>query len=49
MTTFLPQAYRYKEIGDYGVTNEFVITMEHADAAIQSAGAFLDGVRKALA
>jgi uncharacterized protein (UPF0332 family) len=48
MTAFMPQAYRYKEVGDYGVTDDFVITMEHANAAIRSADAFLDGIRKAL-
>jgi uncharacterized protein (UPF0332 family) len=48
LITFLPQAYRYKEIGDYSLDPDAVITMGHAEAAIISAAAFINGVRNAL-
>jgi preprotein translocase subunit Sec61beta len=53
----LPQAYRYKEIGDYSLDPDAVITIGHAEAAIISAAAFvaiisaaafINGVRNAL-
>ena len=45
MTTFLPLAYRYKEIGDYSVDPDVVITMPQAQSAVASATEFLAGVR----
>lgn len=48
MPAFLRQAYRYKEIGDYGVNPDVVITMARAEAAIISAAAFIESVRSAL-
>lgn len=44
MMEFLTQAYGYKEIGDYSVNPDEVITMENAATAINSAGEFLDCV-----
>lgn len=41
MTAFLAQAYKYKEIGDYGIGSDAIVTMADAQAAIQSAGDFL--------
>jgi len=49
MTRFLAQAYKYKEIGDYGVGADAVITMSEADAAIRSAADFLDRIVAILA
>jgi hypothetical protein len=34
MTTFLAQAYAYKEIGDYSVNPKAVVTMQNAETAI---------------
>jgi uncharacterized protein (UPF0332 family) len=48
MTTFLPLAYRYKEIGDYTVNPDVVITMPQAQSAVASATEFLAGVRTAI-
>jgi len=48
MTRFLAQAYKYKEIGDYGVGMDAVVAMPEADAAIRSAADFLDCVDAAL-
>jgi uncharacterized protein (UPF0332 family) len=41
VTAFLAQAYKYKEIGDYGVGADATVTMSDAQAAITSAGEFL--------
>jgi uncharacterized protein (UPF0332 family) len=48
MPAFLRKAYRYKEIGDYGIKPDELITIEIAGDAISSAKAFLEGVRAAL-
>jgi uncharacterized protein (UPF0332 family) len=48
MPAFLRQAYRYKEMGDYGVNPNVVITMVWAEAAIVSADDFVECVRRAL-
>ena len=47
LLAFLPQGYRFKEIGDYDVKPGAVITMKQAEAAIVSAEEFLAGVRAA--
>jgi hypothetical protein len=49
MTTFLAQAYKFKEIGDYGVGTDAVVAMSEAEAAIRSAGEFLECVDAVLA
>jgi uncharacterized protein (UPF0332 family) len=49
LTTFLAQAYKYKEIGDYGIGADAVVGMPEADSAIRSAGEFLDCVDAVLA
>ena len=41
MTAFLAQGYKFKEIGDYGVGADAIVTMSDAQAAIGSANAFL--------
>jgi uncharacterized protein (UPF0332 family) len=41
MTEFLAQAYRYKEIGDYGVDPDEIVTIENAEEAIRLATDFL--------
>jgi uncharacterized protein (UPF0332 family) len=48
-TTFLAQAYKYKEIGDYGVGSDAIITMPVADDAIKNAARFIDCIAKILA
>jgi uncharacterized protein (UPF0332 family) len=48
MTEFLAQAYRYKEIGDYGVDPDEIVTMAHAEAAITGAADFLDCIEAVL-
>ena len=47
-TAFLAQAYKYKEIGDYGVGADAAITLLDAEAAIRSAQDFLTHVAAAL-
>lgn len=47
-TACLAQAYKYKEIGDYGVGADAVITLLDAEAAIRSAQDFLTHVAEAL-
>ena len=49
MTAFLAQAYKYKEIGDYGVGADARVTMSDAEAAIRSAGDFLAHIEALLA
>jgi uncharacterized protein (UPF0332 family) len=49
MMEFLTQGYGYKEIGDYSVNPDEVVTMANAETAIISAGEFLDGVAAILA
>ena len=49
MVQFLTQAYGYKEIGDYSVNPDEVITMANAESAIVSAEQFLDYVGAILA
>ena len=49
MTTFLTQAYKYKEIGDYGVGTDAVVAISEAEAAIRSALGFPDCVDAVLA
>lgn len=44
MMAFLADGYRYKEIGDYSVNPDEVVTMANAETAITSATAFLDCV-----
>ena len=48
MPAFLRKAYRYKEIGDYGIKPDELITMAIAEDAITSAAALLAGIRDAL-
>lgn len=45
---FLAQAYHYKEIGDYSVNPEEVVTMQNAERAIASAANFLDCIEVVL-
>jgi hypothetical protein len=49
MTTVLAQAYRYKQIGDYSVDPEEVVTIANAQDAISRAADFLDCVHAVLA
>lgn len=39
---FLAKAYKYKEIGDYGVGQGAVVTMTEADDAVKNAARFID-------
>jgi hypothetical protein len=48
-TTFLAQAYKYKEIGDYGVGPAAVITMPVADDAIKTASNLIENIAELLA
>jgi uncharacterized protein (UPF0332 family) len=48
MTAFLPKAYQYKEISDYGVNPKAVVTMPNAEGAIISAADFLDCIESIL-
>jgi uncharacterized protein (UPF0332 family) len=48
-TAFLAQAYKYKEIGDYGVGAVAVVGMSEANAVIGLAGDFVDCVDAVLA
>lgn len=41
---FLAQAYKYKEIGDYGVGHGATVTMAEANAAIEMAARFIEWV-----
>jgi uncharacterized protein (UPF0332 family) len=41
LSTFLAQAYLYKEIGDYGVGHGANVTMNEANGAIATAGRFI--------
>ena len=49
MTAFLAQGYKYKEIGDYGVGTDAVVTMPEAQSAICSAEEFVECVAAILA
>jgi len=49
MTAFLAQGYKYKEIGDYGVGADAIVTMADAVAAIRSASDFLAHIGALLA
>jgi uncharacterized protein (UPF0332 family) len=44
LATFLAQAYKYKEIGDYGVGARAVVTDEEAREAIAGAERFIDRI-----
>jgi len=44
LATFLAQAYKYKEIGDYGVGARAIVTDEEAREAIAGAARFIDRV-----
>ena len=44
LLTFLRQAYKYKEIGDYGVGRGAVVTDEEANDAIDAAARFIERV-----
>ena len=44
LATFLAQAYKYKEIGDYGVGARATVTDEEAREAIAGAARFIDRV-----
>jgi uncharacterized protein (UPF0332 family) len=48
-STFLAQAYKYKEIGDYGVGPAAVITMPVADDAIKTATSLIKNIAGLLA
>ena len=48
MSEFLAKAYRYKEIGDYGVDPDAIITMAQAEAAIAGATDFVDCIEAVL-
>ncbi len=49
MTAFLAQAYKYKEIGDYGAGADAIVTRSDAQAAIRSAGDLLAHIEAFLA
>ena len=42
LATFLAQGYKYKEIGDYGVGRNAIVTMTNADDAIRCSTLFID-------
>jgi len=44
LLTFLAQAYKYKEIGDYGVGHGAVVTDAEAIAAIEDAAHFIERI-----
>jgi uncharacterized protein (UPF0332 family) len=44
LLTFLAQAYKYKEIGDYGVGRNATVTDEEAHDAIDAAARFIERV-----
>jgi uncharacterized protein (UPF0332 family) len=46
---FLAKAYKYKEISDYGVGHDAVITMAEADDAVKDAARFIDCITTLLA
>lgn len=48
VVTFLPAGYRYKEIGDYGVGPDAVITMDEAEALTNEAVNFVACIEAAL-
>jgi uncharacterized protein (UPF0332 family) len=48
-TAFLAQAYKYKEIGDYGVGADAIVLVSDAELAIHSAADFLELVAALLA
>jgi uncharacterized protein (UPF0332 family) len=43
-TRFLGQAYRFKEIADYGTGPQAVVTVSEAQEAIDGAARFIDGI-----
>jgi len=45
-SVFLAQAYKYKEISDYGIGPGAVITMAEADDALRNAARLIDCVAK---
>jgi uncharacterized protein (UPF0332 family) len=49
MTAFLAQAYKYKEIGDYGIGAVADVALSEANVAIGLAGDFVDCVDAILA
>ncbi len=49
LLTFLAQAYKYKEIGDYGIGRGAVVTDEEANDAIDGAARFIERVTALLA
>ena len=48
LTAFLAQAYKYKEIGDYGIGADALVAMPDAEAAITSATDFIEEVAELL-
>jgi uncharacterized protein (UPF0332 family) len=48
-TAFLSKAYKYKEIGDYGVGRSAIVNLDEANDVIERASIFLDAVTNALA
>ncbi len=44
LLTFLAHAYKYKEIGDYGVGHGVVVTDEEAEETIDAAARFVERV-----
>lgn len=44
LLTFLAQAYKYKEVGDYGIGHSAVVTEAEAAAAIDRAALFIDRI-----
>ena len=49
MTAFLAQGYKYKEIGNYGVGADAIVTMADAEAVIGAASDFLAHIEVLLA
>jgi uncharacterized protein (UPF0332 family) len=47
--TFLAQAYKYKEISDYGVGLGAVVTLPEADDGVKNAARFIDCITTLLA
>jgi uncharacterized protein (UPF0332 family) len=48
MTEFLAKAYRYKELGDYVVDPDAIVTMAQVKSAIAGAADFLDCIEAVL-
>jgi uncharacterized protein (UPF0332 family) len=49
LTRFLAQAYKTKEVADYGIGSQAVVTAAEAEETIEAAARFVDRVAEILA